>query len=152
MSADRVAAVWLGAGAALFGTFAAMAWWPEISIMAEYLRWQLSPGSSGGVGGVSYGVNAIEIGLVALLPVVGNLLIIGETRRHPLARRLRLLHLLTWTALIVSAALIFRLPRSVGAWNFSLMLLLLPMQLTLLALAYAVLARARRRAAGATTG
>jgi amino acid transporter len=79
---------------------------------------------------------------------------IGEARRHPLARRLRLLHLLTWAALIVFAALFLLLPQGVGAQSFSLMLILmlLPIQLTLLALVYAVLARARSRAAGATTG
>jgi hypothetical protein len=120
-----------------------MAWWPEVSMMAEYLWWRLSSDSSGGVGGADYAGNTIEIGLVVLLPLVGNLLIVGEARRYPLARRLRLLHLLTWAALIVSAALIFIVPQSVGMWNFSLMLVLLPMQLTLLAVVYGVLARAR---------
>jgi hypothetical protein len=152
MSVDRVAAVRLWAGAALFGALAARAWWPDISMMAEYVRWWLSSESSGGVGAVSYGVNTIEIGLVVLLPVVGNLLLVGEARRHPVARRLRVLHLLTWAALIVSAALIFLLPQSVAAWNFGLLLLLLPIQLTLLALVYAVLATARSRAAGAAAG
>lgn len=144
MSADRVTAVRLWAGTVVFGLFALAAWVRLLPLAP----WEaLLPSETGGMGVGYAGAGVIELVGAVLLPIIGNLLIIGEARRTRLGTQLRRLHLAAWLGAIVAAILLFRVPSSAFLWTLALAITLVPTQLTLLAATYAAAAWARQRAA-----
>ena len=139
MNANRVTAVRLWMGAVVFGAIAILAWVRIVGL----IPWELLTGSSGD-GYVA--TNTVEVGVVLVLPLLGNLMVIGETRRSPLAITLRRFQWLSWAGSIVAAISMFLVPASAAFWIAALAVLLVTAQLTLLTAVFATLALDRTRA------
>jgi hypothetical protein len=142
MRLDRITALALWVGVLVFGSIALLAW----ARISTLIPWGLLTSSSGDA---YVSADSLEIAVVAGLPLLGNLMVLGETRRVPLAVTLRRLHWLAWAGAIASAILVFVVPGAGSFWLLALALLLLPTQLTLLTAVYATLAIHRTRIAPA---
>jgi hypothetical protein len=142
MRLDRITALGLWVGVLGFGSIALLAW----ARISTLIPWRLLTNSSGDA---YVSADSLEIAVVAGLPLLGNLMVIGETRRVPLAVKLRRLHWLAWAGAIVCAIPIFFVPITASFGLLGLAMLLLPTQLTLLTAVYATLAIHRTRTAPA---
>jgi hypothetical protein len=147
MDANRLTAARLWAGAAVFGTFAVLAWPAAIQLVPWnfLIRTADFGGGGGGMAGGFFSVGLFEMSVVVGLPLIGNVLIVGEAGREQAARRLRRLHLLAWVGSIAAAISIFLVPPAAAPWMILVGILLIPTQLTLLAATFVALAIARAR-------
>jgi hypothetical protein len=138
MRAARITTFRFWMGAVVFGWITVMAW----VRIAGLIPWGLLTGSSGDG---SAPTNSVEISLVFLLPLLGNVMVLGDTRQEPLAMTLQHLQLLAWAGSIVAALSIVLVPAAASVWAAGLALILVATQLTLLTAVFAVLAVRRAR-------
>jgi hypothetical protein len=138
MGANRVTAVRFWMGAVVFGWIALVAW----VRIASLIPWALLTGSSGSGDAPT---NSVEVSVVFLLPLLGNVLVLGDARRDPRAMTLHQLQLLAWAGSIVAALLVFLSPPAISIWVAALTLILVATQLTLLSAVFATLAVLRSR-------
>jgi len=133
MSADRVTAFRFWMGAVVFGWIALLAW----VRIAGLIPWgQLSESSWDGYAAA----NSVEVSVVFFLPLLGNVMILGDARRDPLAMKLQHLQLLAWAGSIGAAIAVLLVPPAVSFWIAAVALILVATQLTLVAAVFATLA------------